>query len=103
MLCSDFVISDVNAVPAVAGLPACCAGFVSFASVPAIASVSAFCRRPYCVGGPVVAFIPAVACDPAFAGSIDIAVDCVPAVAGIPLLLASLSFLIFSQLLASLC
>ncbi len=31
----SFCHSDVNGVPAVASLPACCAGFVSFASVPA--------------------------------------------------------------------
>jgi hypothetical protein len=36
MLCSAFVISDVNGVPAVADLSACCAGFVSFASIPTV-------------------------------------------------------------------
>jgi hypothetical protein len=28
-------------------------------------SIPAFCWHPYCVGGPVVALIPAVACVPA--------------------------------------
>jgi len=38
------------------------AGYTTFASIPA------FCWRPYCGGGPFVAFTPAVACIHAVVG-----------------------------------
>jgi len=50
------------------------------ASLYAVAGFTVFCKhpcfywRPYCVGGPVVAFIPAVACVPAVVSGHDIAV-----------------------------
>jgi hypothetical protein len=52
-----------------------------------------FLRRPYCVGGPVVAFIPAVACVPADGSGHDLAQCC--------LLLALLLLLVSMLLLAS--
>jgi hypothetical protein len=51
------VITDVNGVPAVVGLSACCCWLTTFVRI--------FSCRPYCVGSPVVAFIPDVACGPA--------------------------------------
>ncbi len=46
------------------------------AIVPATAVIydSCFCCHPYCVGGPGVVFIPAIACIPAVVSSHDIAV-----------------------------
>jgi hypothetical protein len=65
------VIHDVNSVP------------VLLASMHAVASIllqaSRFCWCPFCVGHPVVAFTPAVACIYAVVGSHAIAV--IPAVA----------------------
>jgi hypothetical protein len=48
-----------------------------------------FSWRPYCVGGPVVAFIPAVACVPAVVSGLDIAVILKVAWVALLLLLAS--------------
>jgi hypothetical protein len=45
----------------------CCCHFHYFSMHPC------FCCRPYCVGGPAVAFIPAVACLPAVVNGHDIA------------------------------
>ncbi len=56
------VISDVNSVPAY------CSQLHYFCKNPC------FCCCLYCVGGPVVAFIPAVACFPAVVNGHDIAV-----------------------------
>jgi hypothetical protein len=50
------VFPDVNGVSAVVGLPACCCWLHYFCKH------LCFCWHPYCVGGPVVAFIPDVAC-----------------------------------------
>ncbi len=50
------VIPDVNGVHAVVGLLACCCWLHYCRKHPC------FWWRPYCSGGPVVAFIPAIAC-----------------------------------------
>jgi hypothetical protein len=50
------VFSDDTSVPAVVGLPACCCWLHYFCKYPCL------CLRLFCVRGPVVAFISAIAC-----------------------------------------
>ncbi len=59
---------NVSIVSAAVGLPPCCCRLNCFCKHPC------FWWRSYFVGGPVVAFLPAVACIPADVSSHDIAV-----------------------------
>ncbi len=59
---------DVPIVSAAVGLPPCCCRIHSLFKHPCVS------WRPYSVGGPVVAFIPAVACVTAVVSDHDIAV-----------------------------
>ncbi len=101
---TDAVTFDVNSVPDVVGLPACCCRLH-------LCKQSQFCWSPYYFSRPVVAFIPAVACISAVVSSHASAVILAQLVAGLPaslhllaflLLLASLWLLMFLLLLASL-
>ncbi len=83
---------DVPIVSASVGLPPCCRRLHCFCKH------LCFWRRPYCVGGPVVALIPAVACFSAIVSSHDITVILnagLSAVADIPVVAKVLGFLLF--------
>jgi len=98
------MLSPLNSVPDVVGLPACCCRLH-------LRKQAQFCWSPYYFSHPVVAFISAVACISAVVGSHARAVILAKLVAGLPaslhllaflLLLASLWFLMFLLFLASL-
>ena len=71
------------------GLPPCCCQLHFLCKHPC------FYWHPYCIGGPVVAFIPAVACVPAVVSGLDIAV--VLNVARVVLLLLLVSLLLLAS------
>jgi hypothetical protein len=98
------VTFDVNSVPDVVGLPACCCRLH-------LCKHPQFCWSTHYFSRPVLAFIPAVAWISAVVGSHASAVILAKLVAGLPaflhllaflLLLASLWFLMFLLLVASL-
>ncbi len=64
-----------NGVPVVVGLPACWLHY--------LCKNSCFFWHPWCIGCPVVAFTPAVACIPAVVSNHDIAVILAVTVAGV--------------------
>ncbi len=94
-------IPDVNGVPALVGRAACYCWLTTF--------IRTFSCRPYCVGSPVVAFIPDVACNSAVMAVMILLLSfLLLLVAGITnvgsslLLLVCLLLLAFLQLKASL-